>query len=240
MTAFFTQVLTSAALKRLVLLSLAWCLAGLPWLAPAQAGEAVLTQLRVERADDGLYLTAAMQFDLPFVVEDALLKGIPMYFVLQSQISRERWYWADAITTSAARTLRLAYQPLTRRWRVNIAPGLMASSGATASGLRSTLSQNYDTLPEALAAIQRVARWRIASSADIDPQAVYKLQLGFKLDLSQLPRPFQIGVAGQRDWDISMHHKERLVPEPAPPLPSAPASSTDKAPPASMAAEPAP
>ena len=237
MTAFFTPALTSAFLKRIVLLSLAWCLVGLPWSKPVQAGEAVLTQLRVERADDGVYLTAVMQFDLPFVVEDALLKGIPMYFVLQSEITRERWYWTDSIAASAARTLRLAYQPLTRRWRVNIAPGLMASSGA--GGLRSTLNQNYDTLPEALAAIQRVARWRIASSAELEPQAVYKLQLGFKLDLSQLPRPFQIGVAGQRDWDISMNHKQRLAPEPAALLPAA-ASSAEKAPAPSLAVEAAP
>ena len=237
MTAFFTPALTSAILKRLVLFSLAWCLVGLPWSTPVQAGEAVLTQLRVERAEDGLYLTAAMRFDLPFVVEDALLKGIPMYFVLQSEISRERWYWTDAISASAARTLRLAYQPLTRRWRVNIAPGLMASSGA--GGLRSTLNQNYDTLPEALAAIQRVARWRIASATDLDAQAVYKLQLGFKLDLSQLPRPFQIGVAGQRDWDISMNHKERLAPESTALAPAA-ESSAEKMPAPSLAVEPAP
>jgi hypothetical protein len=79
------------------------------------------------------------------VVEDALLKGIPMFFVVEADIYRDRWYWTDPRVASAARTIRLAYQPLTRRWRVNIASGLITSS----SGLRATLNQNYETLSEA-------------------------------------------------------------------------------------------
>jgi hypothetical protein len=190
----------------------------LAWVpVPALATE--ITQLRVERGDDGVHLSALVRFDLPPVVEDALLKGIPMFFVVEADIYRDRWYWTDPRVASAARTIRLAYQPLTRRWRVNIASGLIASS----SGLRATLNQNYETLPEALSAIQRVARWKIGDAGDVDPEASYKLDFSFRLDLSQLPRPFQIGVAGQRDWNISAQVKERLRLEPAAP-PAAPAA----------------
>ena len=185
--------------------------------APASATE--ITQLRVERGEDGVHLSALVRFDLPPVVEDALLKGIPMFFVVEADIYRDRWYWTDPRVASAARTIRVAYQPLTRRWRVNIASGLIASS----AGLRATLNQNYETLPEALSAIQRVARWKIADAGDVDPEASYKLDFSFRLDLSQLPRPFQIGVAGQRDWNISAQVKDRLRLEPAAP-PGAPAA----------------
>jgi hypothetical protein len=189
-----------------------WCLGALLAAAGHSAALATeITQLRVERADDGVFLSAVARFELTPVVEDALLKGIPMFFVVEADIYRYRWYWTDPRAASAARTMRLAYQPLTRRWRVNIASGLITNS----AGLRVTLNQNYDTLAEALSAIQRVARWKIAEAGEVERDAAYKLEFSFRLDLSQLPRPFQIGMAGQREWDISARVTEPLKLEPA-------------------------
>lgn len=191
------------------MLALCVCLLWAP--SPSLAAATEITQLRVERAEDGVYLSANVRFDLPAVVEDALLKGIAVFFVVEADIYRDRWYWTDPRVASVARTLRLAYQPLTGRWRVNIVSGLITSS----SGLRATLNQNYDTLPEALSAVQRLARWKIAETAEVEPDASYTLDLNFRLDLSQLPRPFQIGMAGQREWTISAQFKDRLQLTPA-------------------------
>jgi hypothetical protein len=173
------------------------------------ARAAEVTQLRMERSDDSVYLSAAVRFDLPMVVEDALLKGIPMFFVAEADIYRDRWYWYDKRVTTATRTMRLAFQPLTRRWRLNILPGAIS-----VTGLRASLSQNYDTLPEAMAAIQRISRWRIADAAEIDAASRHNVEFRFRLDLSQLPRPFQIGVAGQRDWTITVEDSRQLLAEP--------------------------
>ena len=166
-----------------------------------------LTQFSVERDEDGVYLSAIVRFDLPTVVEDALLKGIPMFFVAEADTYLNRWYWVDKRVASATRTIRLAYQPLTRRWRVNIVTGLINNS----AGLRATLNQNYDTLPEAMSAVQRLSRWRIADNGEVEADVAYQLEFSFNLDLSQLPRPFQIGVAGQKDWTISAQRNERLL-----------------------------
>ncbi len=173
----------------------------------ANNATAQLSQLKTERADDGVYLSASVTFELPHVVEDALLKGIALFFVIEVEVYKDRWYWMDQRVAGAARTIRLAYQPLTRRWRVNIGSGLMGAS----SGLRATFNQNYDTLPEAMSAVQRVARWKIAELGDVRPGSDHSLAFSFKLDLSQLPRPFQIGVAGQRDWSIVVDSAQPLV-----------------------------
>ena len=212
---FTTRSFKNAALEAVALLLVAVCLC-LAW-APAASAAAPteITQLRTERAEDGVYLSAVVRFDVPPVVEDALLKGIAIYFVVEADVYRDRWYWTDLRVASAARTLRLAYQPLTGRWRVNIVSGLITSS----SGLRATLSQNYETLPEALSAIQRVSHWKIADTSEVELGEQYMLNLNFWLDLSQLPRPFQIGVAGQRDWTISAQSRDRLRLTPA--LPAA-------------------
>jgi hypothetical protein len=212
-TVFITQFLKNAAFNTVARLLLGVCLCTLLACAHSEASATEVTQLHVERADEGVRLSALVRFDLPPVVEEALLKGIPLFFVLEADIYRDRWYWTDPRVASAARTIRLAYQPLTRRWRVNIASGLISNS----AGLRATLNQNYDSLPEALAVIQRVARWKIAEASEVDPDAVHKLDFSFRLDLSQLPRPFQIGVAGQKDWTVSAQVKERLRLEPAAP-----------------------
>lgn len=214
MTGFITHFSKNTTLKSVVRFWVFLCFCALLTLiaqGQSRAFATEITQLRLVRADEGVALSAVVQFELPSVVEDALLKGIPLFFVMEADIYRDRWYWMDPRITSAARTVRLAYQPLTRRWRINVASGLISNS----AGLRATLSQYYDSLPEALSAIQRVPRWRIAESSDIESDATYRLEFSFRLDLSQLPRPFQIGMAGQKEWSISAQIKERLLLEPA-------------------------
>jgi hypothetical protein len=201
-TPFFKSTALDAVVRRFY--ALLACVCFLLFSHTSRAAE--LSQFSVERADDGVYLSAVVRFDLPAVVEDALLKGIPIFFVAEADIYLSRWYWADKRVANATRTIRLAYQPLTRRWRVNIVSGLINSS----AGLRATLNQNYDTLPEALSAVQRLSRWRIADNAEVELDVAHKLEFSFNLDLSQLPRPFQIGVAGQKDWTISAQQNERL------------------------------
>ncbi len=197
--ACFAVMVSSRFLAALML-----CLGLLPLSPNALAAD--IGQWKVERAEDGVYLSANVRFELPMPVEDALVKGIAMFFVVEADIYQSRWYWTDRRVASATRTIRLAYQPLTRVWRVNIVNGVVQGAG----GLRATLNQNYDSLTDALSAVQRLSRWRVADNADVEPDASYKLNFSYSLDLSQLPRPFQIGVVGQKDWTISAQRAERL------------------------------
>lgn len=183
---------------------------GLAQAAPGASAPAQLSQLRTERNDEGLFVTATVDFELPSVVEDALLKGIPLFFLIEAEVYRDRWYWTDARVSRASRTVRLAFQPLTRRWRVNIGAG----SPSGGNGLRATFNQYYDSLDEALSAVQRVARWKVAEAGDLKAGNDHRLAFSFSLDLSQLPRPFQIGMVGQRDWTIALEAEQRIGREP--------------------------
>jgi hypothetical protein len=157
-----------------------------------------ISQYQVERADDEILVSAQVAFELPPAVEEALLKGIPMSFVTEANVLRERWYWYDKKLASVQRNMRLAYQPLTRRWRLNVStgPGREVSVGLA-------LNPSFDTLEDALSAIKRISRWKIADAADLEGGVKYRVDFSFKLDLSQLPRPFQIGALGQSDWDLA-------------------------------------
>lgn len=209
MTDSFTPCCKNGWPSRFVRLLLAGLLLACGWVHAQVSTE--IGQLRVERSDDEWQLSAQVQFELPATVEEALLKGIPMVFVFSADVLKERWYyWTDKRITSAERHMRLAYQPLTRRWRLNI-----GSTAATGSGVGLALSQNFDSLQQALATIKRISRWKFADAADLDASVKYKLDFRFKLDLAQLPRPFQIGAIGQTDWDIAASVLTPFVAEPA-------------------------
>ncbi len=167
---------------------------------PDGFAEASVSAIQVERSDGAIFLNAQLKFDLPLVIEDVLTKGIPLIFVADAEVRRDRWYWYDKKLVVATRQMRLAYQPLTRRWRLNVS----SSSGANnlGLGLGSGLPQYFDTLADAMSKIQRITRWRIVELTELDPEALHTLELSFKLDVSQLPRPFQIGLIGQNDWNI--------------------------------------
>ena len=210
MMAFITHYWKNARFNLIVLL-LGACLVGAcPGSARAQSSAAEISLLKFERDGDAVLLTANIKFDLSSAVEQALLKGVAMIFVAQADVLRERWYWTNQKVSHVERHMRLAYQPLTRRWRLNVTSGQ-----TTAAGLGLALNQNFDSLPDALAAVQRLSRWRIADVAELDLEQRHFVDFRFRLDISQLPRPFQIGTLGQSEWDISATSRQLLLLESA-------------------------
>ncbi|TFZ04142.1 DUF4390 domain-containing protein [Ramlibacter humi] len=188
--------------QALRLLALAGLLAG----TAVRADAPEVTQLRLERSDEGVLLSASVKLELPAAVEDALLKGIPMFFVADASLMRDRWYWYDKHVTGASRHMRLSFQPLTRRWRLQVSSGPIGNAGLS-------LGQTFDSQDEALAAVRNISRWKIAELGDLEPDARYSVDFRFRLDVSQLPRPFQIGAVGQSDWSLVASRTQRLAVE---------------------------
>ncbi len=167
-----------------------------------------LQGLRVERQEGALVLSGKWRYELSTAMQDALLKGIALHFVTEADITRERWYFYDQRVAHAERHMRLSYLPLTRRWRLNV-----ASQAISLSGLGVSLGQTFDTLEEATTTMQRVSQWRVSALSDLDPDVSYTLEMKFKLDLTQLPRPLQIGATGANDWSLSFVKRMPLVVE---------------------------
>jgi hypothetical protein len=211
-----TTVSSTPCWKRLPALTPPWAERGLRAFAvtillaisaPAMADTpAEVTQLRQERSEDGVLLSATVHFPMPPQVQDALLKGIPMFFVAEAALLRDRWYWYDKQVSNAQRHMRLSYQPLTRRWRLQVSATQIGNSGLA-------LGQTFDTQEEAVRAVQSIARWKIAELSDLEPDARYSVDFRFRLDVSQLPRPFQIGAVGHAEWNISASRSQRVAVE---------------------------
>jgi hypothetical protein len=168
-----------------------WLSGGLPLAAQAQA--ASLSSLTLTRDDGALLLDFSVRLDLSPVIEDALQRGVPLYFVATAAVRRRRWYWRDARIARVQRSWRLAFQPLTATWRVSL--------GA--------LSQTYDGLPEALAAVSASGRWRLCELSLLDPEDDY-VEFEYRLDTTQLPRPMQIALPGPSDWALRVERELKV------------------------------
>jgi hypothetical protein len=203
MTAFITHCWKNARLDVLSLLVYACLFWGQAGLAQAQSSAAEISHLKFERADDSLVLSATVDFELSAAVEDALRKGVAMVFFAEATVYRQRWYWMSKKVANVQRHMRLTYQPLTRRWRLNVTSDLVANAAMA-------LNQTFESLPDALAAVQRISRWKIANMTDIDLAQAYSVEFSFSLDVSQLPRPFQIGTLGQSDWTVAAFTRQAL------------------------------
>lgn len=183
------NALQSALLRWLLAIALLLAL-----FAPASHAEGVeLIQLSSSRSEEGLELSFSTRFELPHAAEDALLKGVPIYFTAEAVLLRGRWYWRDARVARATRTWRLAWQPLTRQYKI--------STGG--------LNQSYASLSEALAALRGISGWRIAENRELEDGRHY-IEFSFKLDTSQLPRPMQIGLGSPEGWGLNIERSLSL------------------------------
>lgn len=154
-------------------------------IAPAARAQGIeLMSIEAERSDDALTLNFNTAFDLPKPVEEALHKGVPIYFTADVTVFRKRWYWRDERIAHHNRSWRLAWQPLTRQYRV--------STGG--------LNQTYSSLREALSSMRGAQGWRIADMSQIEDDAKHYLEFSYKLDTGQLPRPMQIGLSVPEGW----------------------------------------
>ncbi len=192
-----------------------WALCWLALVCWAPARAADLQQLSLSRQTEGVFLSATVNMVLAPSMEDALSRAVPLYFVVQADVLRERWYWSDKRVASASRTYRLAYQPLTRHWRVSVAPG-----SGPGGALQYSLHQNHDSLAEALFSITKLSGWLVAEAGRVDSESDLVLDFRFRLDLALLPRPFQLGMNAQNEWNLDVRRRvavpELSAVEPAP------------------------
>lgn len=174
----------------------------------AQTNQVTASELKIIKEDDNLVMNTPIHFNLPTAVEEALRKGVAIYFVAHVDVSKDRWYWTDKEVLSVNRYYKLVYQPLTRRWRLNISAGKTNFNEPAIS-----LPQWFDQLEDALAAINRAGHWKLMSLSELENGQHYKITFSFGLDTASLPKPLQIGLIGQADWALQLEKSAKFTPE---------------------------
>lgn len=148
------------------------------------------------REVNGLVLNATFEFEMPQALEEAVQKGIALYFNIEFEAYRKRWYWFNRRVHNAALVYRLSYSPLTRQYRL----------------ARGGLSQPFESLDEALALLKSVRNWRVADKGMFVPRDDYEAFVRMRLDVSQLPKPFQVNAITSREWTLGSDWRELDLP----------------------------
>ena len=146
-----------------------------------------IKSFELERVDADWLLNATFQIELSPGLEDAVQKGVVLYFQTDFDLTRSRWYWFDEKPVITQRQTRLSYQHLTQQYRI-------ASEGLTFSA---------QTISEALQVVGGLGGWRVIDNSQLDAGKSYIASLRMVLDLSKLPKPFQVNALNNREWNVS-------------------------------------
>lgn len=150
------------------------------------ASEIEVLDARLSATDDGVALAADFSFELGPRLAEIVTNGVPLYFAVEFELTRPRWYWFDEKTANRRLELRLSYHALSRQYRL--------STGV--------LQQNYPTLEEALKVLRRVRNWTVVDRSVGLSEANYEAAVRMRLDLALLPRPFQVSALTSRELTL--------------------------------------
>ncbi len=152
------------------------------------AGDTVkVISARLEQTEDGYQLNADFDLQLSSTLLEAVRKGVPLYFDVEFELTRDRWYWLDDVVVKGSRERRLSYSPLTEQYRL------------TTSGI----SQNISTAEDVRRVLSRIRSWTVAERGRFKPGEKMQAAVRFRLDTAQLPKPFQLNTIGSREWSLS-------------------------------------
>ncbi len=150
--------------------------------------ESIAVHKAETRFIDGSYqLSAKFDLHLNSIVDQALTRGVPLYFISEFTLINPRWYWFDEIVVQTEQTTRLSYNALTRQYRI----------------ARGSLFQNFPTLDDALRIISHQSSAPInASLLRQGKDGDYIAAARMRLDVTQLPKPLQVNALGAEDWNL--------------------------------------
>ena len=139
----------------------------------------------VRVGEEGSQLVANYDINLTFVVQQALSRGIPLYFSAEFSVTRARWYWLDEEIFSSEQVTKLSYNVLTRQYRLS----------------RGALFQNFASLESVLNVMSRQSSAVIPMGA-LEKDGDYIASVRMSLDTDQLPRLLQVNAITGKDWTL--------------------------------------
>ena len=187
----------SAALAQ-VRIALVLCVA-ITAVNTARADDIEVADARLAATEDGVVLAADFAFDLNPRLAEVVTNGVPLYFVVEFELTRPRWYWFDEKAAAKRLQLRLSYHALSRHYRL--------STGV--------LQQNYATLDEALNVLRRVRNWHVVDRGTVLADTNYDAAVRMRVDGTLLPKPFQLSAITSRELNLESPWKRFTFRPPA-------------------------
>lgn len=152
-----------------------------------QATDISVRNLQLVANEDGYSLAADVNINFNSRLEEAVNKGVVLYFAAEFELTQGRWYWFDEQIIRRSKIFQLSYHALTRQYRL--------STGA--------LHQSFDTLDDALRVMSRLRNWQVLEKGEVKAGHTYLAGLRMRLDLTQMAKTFQVSALANKDWNLS-------------------------------------
>ena len=165
---------------------------------PAAHAEGIAVKsATVEPVEGGWQLEA--EFDIQFSprLEEAVNRGVPLYFVVEFELLRPRWYWFDEKPVQFSQTYKISYTPLLRQYRLSVG----------------NVYQNFTRFEEVTRVLARLRGFQVADRNAVKKDVTYQAGIRMRLDTAQLPKPFQLNAIASRDWTLASDwHRWSITP----------------------------
>jgi hypothetical protein len=152
----------------------------------ARADTIAVRSAELHAEEDSYVLNAEFEFSFNPTLEEALQRGVPLYFMLDFEVSRPRWYWLDERVVSLQTNYRVHYNPLTRQYRIS-------------SGL---YKEDVGSLDDVVRLLSRVRGRPVLDKNALHKGDRYEAAVRLRLDIGQLPKHFQVSALASRDWTL--------------------------------------
>jgi len=169
----------------------------------AQAEGIHIKSVSMAAVEQGYEISIDSEIVLNATLEQALEKGIVLYFVTKFSLVDSRWYWLYDEVARGKLRVGLRYYALTRQYHLN----------------HPSFSQNFNTLTEALQALGQLRDYPLTVKPELKNDGDYIASLRIWLDLTRMPKPFQVEALGSSKWDLSSDKLEWRMRLPAPEQP---------------------
>ena len=164
---------------------------------PAAAEGISVSSAAIVPAEDGYQLEASFDIQFSPRLEEAVNRGVPLYFIVEFELARPRWWWFDEKPVQLSQTYKISYTPLLRQYRLSVG----------------NVYQNFTRFEEVTRVLSRLRGWHVADKGALRKEQVYQAGLRMRLDTAQLPKPFQVNAIASRDWTLASDwHRWTLTP----------------------------
>ena len=145
--------------------------------------------------DDGYVLNAESDIAFGVALEQAVMKGFDLQFLIEFQLVSPREYWFDDEIATVSQRVTLRYHALSRQF-------LVIREGAD----KSAQQKNYPTLIEAQEDIGSIKDFKVLNKDDIERDKTYQATLLMRLDRNKLPKALQVDAISSNDWKMVSQH----------------------------------
>lgn len=152
-----------------------------------KAEEISVKSAAIELTDEGYQLSATFEVAFTQTIEDAINRGLALPFIIEYEVTRSRWYWLDETVVKGSSSRQISYNALTRQYRLTIG----------------SLYQNFARLEDVKQVLSSIRGIDVSGRGQLRKGTSYDVAVRMRLDVSRLPKPFQVNALASREWDMA-------------------------------------